>query len=177
VTRRVALACVALLALSSTCRADGLDLYAWVVRLPPGSNALVVLAAIAAILVVDYALNFLVVGWAASKWSTVGRRQVARDLVLLTLFGQVADRAGAILGLIFGSMTDPLYPHSSEASFLLPLVVANFVCTAVLIALLVVWFARKKWSITGKRSWGLAVPAGILTNPMIPLILFILLQR
>jgi hypothetical protein len=163
-------------ALASTCRADGLDIVGWVVRLPPGSNAFVVLAAIAAILALDYALNYLVIGWAASKWSTVGRRRVMRDLVLLTLFGQVADRVGAILGLILGAVTDPLYPHHSEASYFVPLLVGNFVCTAVLITGLVAWFARAKWSLSWKRVAWLALPAGILTNPMVPLGLVVWLE-
>lgn len=165
-TRRISFTCVALLVLASTCRADGLDVYAWVVRLPPGSSAAVVLASITGILLLDYALNFLVIGWPASRWSDVGTRKVARDLVVLTLLGQLADRAGAILGLILAM------PAQEYWVFL----AANFACTSVLIGWLVARFARKRWGLSGGRVAWLCVPAAVLTNPMLPLGLLVWLR-
>jgi hypothetical protein len=144
--------------------------------MPRGSNVFVVLVAIVAMLLVDFALNGLVVGWAAKRWSGLDKRTLIADLIRLTLLGQVADRAGAVLGLILGALTDPLYPHHGEASYFVPFLVANFVCTSIFIFGLVGWFARARWKLSWKRTCVLGTLAAIFTNPIWALVLVDWLQ-
>jgi len=55
------------------------------------------------IMVINYLLNFAVIGLPAIQLASAPVRRVASGLVLLTILGQVADRVGAIVG-IFLSM-------------------------------------------------------------------------
>jgi hypothetical protein len=51
-------------------------------------------------MLVNYALNFVVIGLPAVKIGPAAIRTVASGMVLLTLLGQVADRLGAMLAVM-----------------------------------------------------------------------------
>ena len=156
---------IAVCALGGIARADGIDIGAWVMQLPTWWGPGALLGFVVVSLLVDYALNFLVIGWLARRWSGQAGGKVARDLVAYTLWAQVADRVGAVLALLVVAASDSLLDKSSEVYFFTPLFLAKFVLSALAIGVLVWRFARKRWALSRPRSFLLGVAGGILTNP------------
>lgn len=162
---RLALAVLAVCLLAGNARADGIDIGAWVMQLPTWWGPGAILGFVLVSLLIDYALNFLVIGWLAARWSGEPRRKVARDLVAYTLWAQLADRAAAVLGLITMAAMDPWLSKQSEGYFVMPLLVSKVAWSVVTIALLVLRFARKRWGLARGRSLVLGIAGGVLTNP------------
>jgi hypothetical protein len=94
--------------------------------------------------------------------------RVARDLMGLTLLGQVADRFGAIAGPLaaipFVILLHPKPRESLGLSFSIGFAL-NFILAGLAIGLLVRWYMRR-WSLSGRRVAVMALVAGALTNPM-----------
>src|SRR5258707_11139843 len=129
---------LALCATSGLARADGIDLGAWVLQLPSFGGPGTTLGFLALLLLIDYALNFLVIGWLAKSWSSLTLGKVAVELVWYTLWAQVADRLGALLSIPVVIALDPWLDKHSEAYFLTPLLVSKVVLGAIAIGF-VVW--------------------------------------
>jgi hypothetical protein len=125
---------------------DGLDL-GYFVRAPmelhsPGYVAAFIVAA----MVVNYALNFIVIGLPSVAWGGVLLRRAALGLIALTLLGQLADRLGAVLGLATAMLFNRL-----EVIFL-----SNLVYSGVAIFLLAYYFLRR-WSVSFPLRWQIAL--------------------
>lgn len=163
--RTWSIAALAIVVLASSARADGLDVFQWVARVPHGESGWATLALVVAILTINYVLNFAVIGLPARRWSTVGTRRIALDLIALTLLGQIADRVGAFAALIVAGLFDAFVMKDGNDGFLSALIVCNFLCTGLAVGLLVRAFVRTKWDIAPRRAWMLALAAGVLTNP------------
>src|SRR5690242_12643252 len=118
---RITLVLLALCALGGVARADGIDIGAWVMQLPSLAGPGVVLGFIVLSLLIDYALNFLVIGWPAKRWSGFSAGKTARELVRYTLWAQVADRIGALLSVFALAALDPWLEKSREGYFVTPL--------------------------------------------------------
>jgi hypothetical protein len=161
------LACIflALCAVGGLARADGIDIGAWVMQLPYYERPGLTLAYIALFLLIDYALNFLAIGWPLKAWSELTLGRIARELVRYTLWAQVADRVGALLSIPAMAALDPWLDRHSEAYFVVPLFVSKVVLSAIAIAFLVWRYARKRWGLSRGRASILCVSGALLTNP------------
>ncbi len=123
--------------------ADGIDITTWVMRLPPASGLAPMLGLIALLLVIDYALNFLVVGWLAS----VSRRHRTRPCELHTLGSTRRPCRRAARHPSRDVRRWAPKESSSVGSSVLWLLVAQFAIAGIAVGLVTWWFARRRWAL------------------------------
>jgi hypothetical protein len=142
---------------SALARADGLDVgfFFWKTGFPENTSIAAKIGVILLMVVLDYVWNAGVIGLAASRLGKQPLRKILKDLVPLTILGQVADRVGAGAALLIGFLAPGLVP------------VTVFVAPGVAIAALVFLFGKKSWNLANKQALGLGLVAGVATNPAI----------
>lgn len=150
-------------------RADGLDAAWYLSRVPGWHHApLTAVVLLAVLMVLNYGLNYVVLGLPAIRMGGRGET-VVKDLIGFTLFGQVADRLGAIVGPLLGSLAGLAFGMDGRKSLGLSFSVGfvlNFVLSGVVIALLARWYMQRRWSLAGRKVNVQAVITGVLTNPL-----------
>ena len=164
---RCVVVAVAIAAIAAPAYADGIDVIAWLLRFPQASGPGEFLLLLVALLAIDYLLNALVIGLAAKSWTRLPTPHIAKDLIVLTLLGQVADRIGAFLAFFVQPLIDPLFEHEGEGSWVLPLLVAQFLCAAITVGVFVWFFARRRWKLARRRAAIMSLAGAVLTNPAI----------
>lgn len=135
------------------------------------------------LMLANYALNFLVIGWPAIRVSPATPRRIAIGLIVLTVLGQVADRLGAFVTLIvlaplgrayedyivrhirgespgaFGTWLSQHMWLGEHASLIL-----NFFFSGAAVALLT-WVFLRRWSVSRSIAWKITLAAAVFTNP------------
>jgi hypothetical protein len=130
-------------------------------------------AVLALIMVVNYALNFAVIGMPAILRASAHAKSVALGLIILTLLGQLADRIGAFAAVFvsfpisaFLSTLFPSHSHGLDSPvFAYSLFAANLICSGIAVGALALWFLRKRWSVARALAWKIALAAAVLANP------------
>ena len=146
-------------------RADGIDLYYAFTRVAPIGSRWSLLLLVPAVMLVNYGLNLLVVGWPVIHDTRCPVRSVAVPLVGFTILGQLADRLGFIVAAISGDLLAELLGLRGEGAFLIPMVVLSFVSTGLFVAGLAFYYLYRRWHLGRGRSIAIAAAAGLLTNP------------
>jgi len=144
--------------------ADGIDLVSYFSR-TPCENVALAIPLVLLLMFVNYAVNFLVIGLPAIRFGSLPFDRIARSLIWLTLFGQVADRIGAVLS---GLLVDPVTNFlglTGEGAWVAPLLGLSFVFSALSVGVLAFVFTRYRWRLSRKQSIYISVAAGIVTNP------------
>lgn len=170
--RVCAIAVLLVAACSTSARADGLN-SSYFVRFDSVDHSWVYFAVVlTAIMVVNYILNFIVIGVPAILRASVHARTVALGLLVLTILGQLADRIGSIVGLFVAvpiaaivSRFVPSARHGLDGVFGYSIIAGNLICSGIAVGGLALWFLRKRWSVSKSLSWKIAVAAAVLTNP------------
>jgi hypothetical protein len=124
-------------------------------------------------MIVNYALNFAVIGLPAILRASAHAKMVALGLVILTVLGQVADRVGAFAAIFvsvpIAAIVYALFPSQSHGldspAFAYSLFTANLICSGIAVGALAFWFLRKRWLVSKALSWKIALAAAVLTNP------------
>jgi len=125
------------------------------------------------IMIVNYALNFAVIGIPAILQASAHAKSVALGLIILTILGQLADRIGAFAAMFVSvpivvvfSGFFPLQSHGLDSPvFGYSLFAANLICSGVAVGALALWFLRKRWSVARALAWKIALAAAVFTNP------------
>ncbi len=174
---------IGFLFLSRSACADGIP-PDYFLRVRTGHHSLsYVWTLIAALMLINYAWNFAVIGWPAIQFGAARPRGVGIGLIFLTLLGQIADRLGAIAALIATGPIERAYNNylihhfRQEAGsefgewifnhrwFLEGyLVVCNFAFSGIMVSLLA-WVFLKRWSVARSTTWKIMVAAAIFANP------------
>jgi hypothetical protein len=144
--------------------ADGIDLVVYFSR-TPCENLAVAIPVVVLLMLVNYGLNFLVIGLPARRLGSLPFRQVTRSLIWLTLLGQVADRIGAILAGLLAGLAAGALGLKGEGAWVAPLLTLNFVFSGISVGILAFVFTRRFWGLRLKHSLWISTAAGILTNP------------
>ncbi len=144
--------------------ADGIDVVAYFSRTPYG-NLFFALPVVAVLMLVNYGLNFLVIGLPARRLGSLPVGQILRSLVWLTLLGQIADRIGAIFAELLTGIILFLLQIQREGAWVVPLLTLNFVFSAISVAILAFVFTRRMWGLSLRHSVWISTGAAILTNP------------
>jgi hypothetical protein len=167
-------ATVACVLASADARADGIDI-AWFVtrvggwKVAPGRAALLVLMLAA----INYAINAVVIGIPAYRAGVSGSK-ICRELVGLTVLGQIADRLGLVASAaavaVIGVAVESLFHTTVRGvrdlgTFALVTVALNFLTSGVLIGLLVRHYVCRRWSQPRRKGLAIALAAAVLTNP------------
>jgi hypothetical protein len=157
---------IAVFLLTSSARADGIDLVPYFTRVGGyGHSFYYVAAMVLLFMVINYALNFLVIGLPVIRLGCIAAPTVATGLIAFTLLGQMADRIGAVLaGLLTGPIT-AFFRLPGEGAWVAPLLILNFLCSGLAIVALALYFLRRRWRIRPRLSWIIALVAGLVTNP------------
>jgi hypothetical protein len=145
--------------------ADGIDLAPYFTRVFYNGSALVVFALILLFMSINYILNFVFIGFPAMRFGDINFRQMARDLIFLTLGGQIADRIGALLAAFGAPFLGLLLRLEGEDSWVWPLVILNFIFAGLAIAILTLFFCRRRWCLSRKPTFIVMGLAAIFTNP------------
>jgi hypothetical protein len=125
------------------------------------------------IMLVNYALNFIVIGAPAVWKASSSVKTISMGLVVLTILGQVADRIGAFaaiflampLAALFNVLIRSSVPGLENPAFGYGIFTANLLCSGIAVGFLAWWFLRKRWSVPQSLSWKIALAAAFLTNP------------
>jgi len=164
---------------ASDAAADGFDV-AWFVTRVPGSFGTmrgVLLAGL--LLLLDYALNILVIAWPAAA-TGVPFKMAARELIGFTVFAQIADRLGMCVCVVLVLVAEVVAPGrttmASIAAGVPYMLVLNFLTSGAFI-----WFLSYTylvgWSVGERRARWIASSAALLTNPAWAIGLAPLLER
>ena len=116
---------------------------------------------------VNYLFNFFFIGYPAMVLGKIAFDAMAWDILLITLGVQCADRAGAV---IIGMLVGPALANSMNgywgdwitAGYYFSL---NFMFSGLAIGALILFFGTRRWGLSMKARWGLALLAVIFTNP------------
>jgi hypothetical protein len=161
----------AVLLWTSTAHADGIDIAWFLTRVGgwkhnPVRASLLVLALAA----INYLLNWVVIGLPAIR-AGVPVRRVSRDLVGLTIIGQVMDRVGMVASALVGSVgVGALFTvlHVSVRDvgpLILGTVIVNFLSSGILIGFLVRHYVCRRWEQPRRSGRLIGIAAAVLTNP------------
>ena len=147
-------------------QADGVDIVPYLTRVGWAQSTLGIIASVLGLMVINYVLNLVVIGWPAIHFGHIDIGRVTRGLVALTLLGQVADRLGALLASPITVLTLVVTHHTEgEGVWFLPLLAFNFVLSGIAILMLVLYFLRRRWHVARGLSWSIGLAAAVLTNP------------
>lgn len=155
-------ALLATLLVSPPAFADGIDVVPYLARVGHGRSVIGIIGLVSLWMLMNYALNLVVIGGPAVKLGPATVRSVATGMVLLTLLGQVADRLGAIVAVI--AMV-PLPIEFGGMVFVSLLLGLNFLFSDVAVGFLALYFLRRRWHVLPRPAWAIAGVAAILTNP------------
>jgi hypothetical protein len=172
-TQTSGIAALCLIAFCGSARADGLDLDYFVRFNTMDHSWAYVWTMVAIIMVVNYSMNFVVIGLPAIVRARADASTVALGLVFLTVLGQIADRIGSILGLflamplagVISAFISPSRDGLNSPAFVYAIFSSNLLCSGIAVGGLAQWFLRKRWSVPKSLSWKIALAAAVLTNP------------
>jgi hypothetical protein len=170
--RMCAVAALCLVAFSASVHADGLD-SSYFVRFDSLDHSWTYFwIVLTLIMIVNYLLNFAVIGAPAILRASARAKRVALELVVLTVLGQVTDRIGSLVGVFLAmpiaavvSVFVRSQPPGLGPVFGYSLFAANLICSGIAVGALALWFLRKRWSVPKALSWKIAIGAAVLTNP------------
>ena len=149
----------------TSARADSIDIPAFLTRFDPSLPVTTLFGLVALFALVNYLVNFLVIGWPAIKLGSTSLGPVAFGLALLTLLGQLADRSGAYASLYLERpITRALHLRSGD-SWVLVLLLTNFAISGIVVAAVSLYFLRRWWKVPGWQALVVALLAAVITNP------------
>jgi hypothetical protein len=164
---RSLLGCIVGLALfPASVRADGIDLVSYFSRVGYHSSVPAVVVLVIVFMAINYGLNFIFIGLPAMCFGKISRPVMARDLVLLTIAGQMADRLGALVAAFTAEPIAEALHLQGEAAWAGPLVFLNLGLSAVAIAFVVLFFCRRRWHLAFKWTALVMLLAVVFTNPV-----------
>jgi hypothetical protein len=164
--RSFILASIAIGLCAPSANADGVDLVPYFTRVAGGGHSFHYIVAMMLVFMAgNYALNFTVIGLPAVRFGSVPAATVATGLLVLTLFGQLADRLGALLAAFFAQPVTFIFRLQGEAAWAVPLLILNFLFSGLAVAALAFYFLRRRWFVQGRLPWIVAVAASLITNP------------
>jgi hypothetical protein len=149
-------------------RADGIDGYWFLTRAPASLGPAPRLILVVLILLVDYALNLLVIAVPASRFG-VPLATSGREMVVFTLLAQAADRIGMGASILLVVCVRLLLPGTVTMGALgatVPYMLAlNFVSSGALVWLLARHFLLARWAVDRRPALAIATAAAVFTNP------------
>jgi hypothetical protein len=163
------LAAIAIVLFATPAYADGIDIGGIFMGVDSALPVGEMIRLICLLMLLNYALNFAVIGVPAVRVGPTSVGRTSLDLIWLTLLAQIADRAGSLLALLAAALT------SIPLSFAIGAGLAALFCLFLLFSLLFcgyfVWvlafyFLRKRWQVSDRAARRIAGAAAILTNPV-----------
>ena len=118
-----------------------------------------------AFMLANYVANCVVLGVPAWRFAGVAPGRVAKDLIVYTLLGQVADLVGLFAGILLSwpfhrmGVRGPLFDIISH--------ICIFIGSGLAIACLVRFYLKNRWQLSDRLNRGMMIGAAILTNPII----------
>jgi|HubBroStandDraft_1064217.scaffolds.fasta_scaffold178821_1 hypothetical protein len=167
--RATALACWAGACLVPvTARADAVDFWSVFSRVGNWKESPVkAVVLLVVVLAVNYALNLVVLGLPARRLG-FGLKRSAKDLIGFTLFAQVADRLGIVVGFAVATACAFLFKFKGEnglGEWFLAGIALNFVFCGIAVGFLAYHYLKRRWALPVTKSRWLALAAGVITNP------------
>ncbi len=142
----------------------GVDI-SYLTRVQGSKTVLHIVSGVVFFVVANYLLNLLVVGLPASRLGPTALPSVAIGLVWLTILGQVFDRISAVLAGFGAAPLARAVGASGDGAWWLSLLALNWVLSGLGVVALAFLFLRRRWGVTKRASWVLALTAGVFTNP------------
>ena len=157
--------------------ADGIDAVAYLTRAGDGHSVPAILGIVLCLMLANYVLNYFVIGLPAIEFGHADSNKVRRDLISLTLWGQAADRIGAVAAPLvlgfFGILTYLLKKFTGinldmkggVSSVVTLLLCFNFLLSGLAVGALSFQYLNKRWRISRRTSYKIALAAAVFTNP------------
>jgi hypothetical protein len=120
------------------------------------------------LLIVNYLLNFAVLGIPAARSLHIKPGTLAKDLAGFTLLAQVADRVCAVGAFLLSFFIVGLANVGGEQEVLAGIlggIYSNFVLSGLIVGLLALWYLRRRWGVERRRAIKIAVWTAVITNP------------
>lgn len=150
--------------------ADGIDVGAILTGVDSELPVSAMIRLICLLMLLNYALNFVVIGIPAVRVGPTSFRRISLDLIWLTLLAQVADRAGSLLALGAGFLA--LIPISfiiqtgGLGTLLLVFLLFDLLFSGYFVWVLSLHFLRKRWKASDRAARRISAAAAVLTNPV-----------
>ena len=176
---RILMCALAMVGLALPACADGIDISVWFTRVFARTSGTMTAVVILGLMLVNCATNLLVVVLPAVRSGPVKMKEALHDLAGFTLFGQVADRLGAVLAVILSLPLlyfedkwnlfpgDPGDEVPGMTSLVVTLASVGALCSGVVVGLLAFHYAHRRWKVERRPALRIAIAAGVLTNPML----------
>ena len=145
--------------------ADGIDVTTFLRRYDTFTPVYVGIAKIAGFMLVNFVLNFLVIALPALVRKQVQVRRSLRDVAIITLWGQITDRAGALLALLTVVPLAILMRLQTLLEVGVLLLFLTFVYSGLGFYLLTLYFVRRRWGLPEGMSKLVSLAAAIVCNP------------
>jgi hypothetical protein len=165
----------------SIARADGIDVD-WLLTRSAGweRHPIRALVLMVILMLVNYGLNYLVIGLPAAKALQRQPSSLTRGLVWYTLLAQGIDRIAFVISIVIGMMLASTVGIRGEAVLGLGAMIGlglNFIIAGAGIGGLALATMTKRWKVPAKPAQTIAIRAGILTNPSWIIMLTPLIDR
>jgi len=160
------------LLVASPAFADGIDIVPALTWIGGKHSAVATVGLIVLLMLVNYVLNFIVIGIPTIETGPASVRTVSVDLIFLTLLGQIADRLGEIAALLvllpvsFLLHFLPFRAFTDSEAWGWQLLALYFLLSAFAIYVLALFFLRRRWQVSKRTARLIAAAASILTNPL-----------
>ncbi len=118
------------------------------------------------LLAVDYAWCFLLVGWPAIAWTSLRIREMALEMLWLTLVIQPAALVGTLLANLLIHVLDPGSGDKGEAGFVLSHSILHFLLGGIAVGLVIWHFECRRWGLSRGLAWTLTLVGAALVNPV-----------
>jgi hypothetical protein len=165
----------------SLARADGFDV-GWLLTRASGweRHPVRALTLMVVLMLVNYGLNFLVIGVPASKASQRRSSSLATGLIWYTFLAQGIDRMAFTMSIMMGMMLASMFEIQGEAVLGVGATIGlglNFIVAGTGIGGLALAMMTGRWDVPAKSARKIAISAAILTNPGWIIMLSVLIER
>jgi len=149
--------------------ADGIDIIWLLTRVGgPRVHPALLSAMIVGLMIVNYLLNFLVLGLPAARFLQIKAGIFKKDLATFTLLAQIADRGSAVgaffLSFLIIGFTGLGGEQHLQAGALVGMFL-NLIISGIAVGLLAVWYLRRRWGVARRKATSIAMWTALVTNP------------
>ncbi len=145
-----------------------MDWSSFVTLVGGGGSVFVIIGLVILLMGINYGLNFVFIGLPAMKLGSIALKPMIKDMFYLTLLGQIADRVGLMLAFLFTTKDFYYLLHGRTVTVDPdgPIFLWEFVCAAIAIAALVLYFSFLRWRLRLGKALLVTLCAVIFTNPV-----------
>ncbi len=132
---------------------------------PPDEHGTVSFVLFVCLLLADYMWTFLFIGWPSISATTLRIREMALEIMWLTLWSQPAALVATLLTRLLCHLFGPSGEHGAEVSAPALLLLVHAVLGGAAVGLVIWHFERRRWGLSRGWAWTMTLVGAALLNP------------